>query len=158
MKTLREVDETHCPEVFVKEWGFQTKDIVDISHESPSYEPRGLEKGGVHYHKFPTAAKIPPTDDEVTALIAVIDGVREEQQVRAREDWTNPHFIRVHCHDALNRTGYFIVCSLVERIGYDVLVAFDEFALRRPKGIKHVHFKDHLFLRSCKGIQRAPTP
>lgn len=61
MKTLREVDEKHCPEVFVREWGSQIKDIVDISHESPVYDPRGLERGGTRYHKFPTVSKIPPT-------------------------------------------------------------------------------------------------
>lgn len=61
MKTLREVDEKHCPEVFVREWGNQIKDIVDISHESPVYDPRGLERGGTQYHKFPTVSKIPPT-------------------------------------------------------------------------------------------------
>jgi len=61
MKTLREVDEKHCPEVFVRNWGDQVKDIVDISHESPVYDPRGLEKGGIRYHKFPTVSKIPPT-------------------------------------------------------------------------------------------------
>jgi pimeloyl-ACP methyl ester carboxylesterase len=54
MKTLREVDESHSPEVFVKEWGSQITDIVDISHDNPVYDPRGLEKGGIRYHKFPT--------------------------------------------------------------------------------------------------------
>lgn len=54
MKTLREVDESHCPEVFVKEWGSQVTDIVDISHDNPVYDSRGLEKGGIRYHKFPT--------------------------------------------------------------------------------------------------------
>ncbi|KAH9216967.1 hypothetical protein DL95DRAFT_387167 [Leptodontidium sp. 2 PMI_412] len=158
MKTLREVDETHCPEVFVKDWGSQIKDIVDISHESPVYDPRGLEKGSVHYHKFPTVSKIPPTDDEVTAFIAVIDRLVEEQKIRAeRESWKEDWYIGVHCHYGFNRTGYFIVCYLVERLGYDVQVAIDEFARRRPKGIKHVHFRDRLFLKFCKGLKRAPT-
>ncbi|PBP27509.1 dual specificity phosphatase catalytic domain protein [Diplocarpon rosae] len=158
MKTLREVDETHCPEVFLREWGSQIKDIVDISHENPVYDPRRLEKGGIHYHKFPTVSKIPPTDDEVATFIAVIDRLREEQKVRAvEEDWSEPHFIGIHCHYGFNRTGYFIVCYLVERLGYDVEMAIDEFALRRPKGIKHVHFKDRLFLRFCKGLKRVPT-
>ena len=58
MKTLREVDETHCPEVFAKEWGSQIKDIVDITHESPVYDPRGLEAGQIQYHKFPTVSKV----------------------------------------------------------------------------------------------------
>ncbi|KAL2075690.1 hypothetical protein VTL71DRAFT_633 [Oculimacula yallundae] len=158
MKTLREVDETHCPEVFVKDWGSQIKDIVDISHESPVYDPRGLEKGGIRYHKFPTVSKIPPTDEEVTGFIALIDRLVEEQKVRAeKEGWTDDWFIGVHCHYGFNRTGYFLVCYLVERLGYDVQVAIDEFARKRPKGIKHVHFRDRLFLKFCRGLKRAPT-
>ncbi|KAI9051405.1 hypothetical protein LZ554_004452 [Drepanopeziza brunnea f. sp. 'monogermtubi'] len=158
MKTLREVDETHCPEVFVKDWGSQIKDIVDISHESPVYDPRGLEKGGIYYHKFPTVSKIPPTDEEVAAFITVVDRLREEQTARAeREGWTEDHYIGVHCHYGFNRTGYFLVCYLVERLGYDVQAAIDEFACQRPKGIKHVHFRDRLFLKFCRGLKRAPT-
>jgi len=158
MKTLREVDETHCPEVFVKQWGSQIKDIIDISHEQPVYDPRGLEKGGVRYHKFPTVSKIPPTSDEVKDFIALVDRVREEQKARAREEnWEGEYFVGVHCHYGFNRTGYFIVCYLVERCGFSVQGAVDEFAKRRPKGIKHAHFLDQLFLRYCVGLKRAPT-
>jgi hypothetical protein len=56
-----------------------------------------------------------------------------------------------------NRTGFFIVCYLVERLGYDVQSAIDEFAKQRPNGIKHAHFIDELFVRYCKGLKRAPT-
>lgn len=158
MKTLREVDETHCPEVFVKNWGSQIKDIVDISHESPVYDPRGLEKGGIRYHKFPTVSKIPPTNDEVRIFIALIDGLREEQRARAvEENWGEEFYIGVHCHYGFNRTGYFIVCYLIERCGYSVQGAINEFAKRRPKGIKHAHFLDQLFVRYCVGLRRAPT-
>lgn len=158
MKTLREVDETHCPEVFVRQWGSQVKDIVDISHESPVYDPRGLEKGGVHYHKFPTVSKIPPTGKEVTEFIALIDRLIDEQKVRAeKEGWAEKWYIGVHCHYGFNRTGYFIVCYLVERLGYDVQDAINEFAHQRPKGIKHAHFLDQLFVRFCRGLKRAPT-
>jgi protein-tyrosine phosphatase len=158
MKTLREVDDTHCPEVFVRNWGSQVKDIVDISHESPVYDPRALEKGGVHYHKFPTASKIPPTGDEVTAFIALVDRLIEGQKVRAeKEGWGDEWYVGVHCHYGFNRTGYFVVCYLVERLGYNVQKAIDEFAERRPRGIKHAHFLDQLFVRYCKGLKRAPT-
>jgi pimeloyl-ACP methyl ester carboxylesterase/protein-tyrosine phosphatase len=158
MKTLREVDEVHCPEVFVKTWGNQIKDIVDISHESPVYDPRGLENGGTHYHKFPTVSKIPPTHDEVKEFISLIDRLREEQAVRAKEEkWEGEHYIGVHCHYGFNRTGYFIVCYLIERCGFTVQDAIDEFARRRPKGIKHAHFMDQLFVRYCEGLKRENT-
>ncbi|KAG4030893.1 hypothetical protein MFRU_010g00270 [Monilinia fructicola] len=158
MKTLREVDETHCPEVFVRDWGQQIKDIVDISHESPVYDPRGLEKGGVRYHKFPTVSKIPPTSDEVATFINLIDRLRDEQTARKEKEGVDDEwFVGVHCHYGFNRTGYFIVCYLVERCGYEVQGAIDEFAQRRPKGIKHAHFMDQLFVRYCVGLKRAPT-
>lgn len=158
MKTLREVDETHCPDVFVRQWGSQVKDIVDISHESPVYDPEGLEKGGVHYHKFPTVSKIPPTGEEVNAFIALVDRLVDERKIRAeKEGWKEKCYIGVHCHYGFNRTGYFIVCYLVERLGYDVQDAIEVFAQQRPKGIKHAHFLDQLFVRFCRGLKRAPT-
>ncbi|KAM0178403.1 hypothetical protein ACHAPC_008453 [Botrytis cinerea] len=160
MKTLREVDDSHCPEVFVKDWGEQIKDIVDISHESPVYDPRGLEKGGIRYHKFPTVSKIPPTSDEVVTFINLIDRLRGEQAARKEKEGAEGEgewYVGVHCHYGFNRTGYFIVCYLVERCGYGVQGAIDEFAKRRPKGIKHAHFMDQLFVRYCVGLKRAPT-
>jgi len=165
MKTLREVDESHSPEVFVKEWGSQITDIVDISHDNPVYDPRGLEKGGIRYHKFPTVcspgyprlsqshcmqvSKIPPTESEVAGFIALIDRIREEQKT--------PGFIGVHCHYGFNRTGFFVACYCIEKDNYSVSEAISEFAKKRPKGIKHSHFKDELFVRYCKGLKRAPT-
>lgn len=158
MKTLREVDETHCPEVFVKQWGHQIKDIVDISHDQPVYDPFAVEKGGIRYHKFPTVSKIPPTSNEVKEFIALIDAAREEQKVRAAEEgWAEEHYIGVHCHYGFNRTGYFIVCYLVERCGYSVQAAVEMFGKRRPKGIRHTHFLDQLYVRYCVGLKRAPT-
>jgi protein-tyrosine phosphatase len=158
MKTLREVDDTHCPEVFVKNWGSQIKDIIDISHDSPVYDPRGLEKGGTRYHKLPTVSKIPPTNSEIQEFVALVDRLRQEQSARAIEEkWGPEHYIGIHCHYGFNRTGYFIVCYLVERCGYSVQGALDEFAKKRPKGIKHAHFMDQLFVRYCVGLKRAPT-
>jgi pimeloyl-ACP methyl ester carboxylesterase/protein-tyrosine phosphatase len=158
MKTLRQVDDTHSPERFVKDWGSQIKDIVDISHETPVYDPRDLEKGGIRYHKFPTVSKIPPTNEEVDLFITLIDRLREEQKSRSeKEGWGHERYIGVHCHYGFNRTGYFITCYLVERCGYSVQAAIDAFAQSRPKGIKHAHFLDQLFVRYCVGLKRAPT-
>lgn len=148
MKTLRELDDTHTPSVFVKNWGHVIKDIVDISHDSPVYDPRGLEKAGVRYHKLPTVSKIPPTDAEVDSFIALVDRLREEQKKKAEEEgWDKDHVIGVHCHYGFNRTGYFIVCYIVERCGYCVKDAIEAFAKARPNGIRHSHFLDRLFVR-----------
>jgi pimeloyl-ACP methyl ester carboxylesterase/protein-tyrosine phosphatase len=153
MKTLREVDELHCPRVFVEKWGATIKDVVDISHDQPVYDPRGMERSGIHYHKFPTVSKIPPTETEVDAFIALVDGLRERQENRAKdENWTNDYVVGVHCHYGFNRTGYFIVCYLIERCGFGVKDAIDAFAKARPNGIRHSHFLDRLYVRYCSGL------
>ncbi|KAK8123921.1 hypothetical protein PG999_003839 [Apiospora kogelbergensis] len=147
MKTLREVDEEHSPKVFVPKYGHLIKDIIDISHDNPVYDALGLEKHGIKYHKFATVSKIPPTDAEVTTFINIVDRVREDQQARAKAEGWNEYAIGVHCHYGFNRTGYFIVCYLIERLGMDVNQAIGTFAAARPNGIRHSHFLDRLALR-----------
>lgn len=152
MKTLREADDTHCPAEFVNNWGGIIKDVVDISHDQPVYDPRSMEKGGVRYHKFATVSKIPPTDAEVTHFISLVDKLREQQKERAeKEKWEQvdgqTQVIGVHCHYGFNRTGYFVVCYLVDRCGLEVQEAIDTFATARPNGIRHQHFLDRLFVR-----------
>ncbi|KAK8076694.1 Alpha/Beta hydrolase protein [Apiospora phragmitis] len=147
MKTLREVDEDHSPRVFVPKYGNLIKDIIDISHDNPVYDALGLEKHGIKYHKFATVSKIPPTDDEVATFVGMVDRVREDQKARAEVEGWKEYAIGVHCHYGFNRTGYFIVCYLVDRLGMDVQEAIDTFAEARPNGIRHSHFLDRLFLR-----------
>ncbi|KAK3333614.1 alkaline phosphatase-like protein [Cercophora scortea] len=145
LKTLREVDETHSPKEFVRNWGSTIKDIIDISHDNPVYDPKGLEEGGIRYHKFPTVSKVPPTDTEIEGFIKLVDEIRADQKERAaREKWEDGFAVGVHCHYGFNRTGYFIVCYLVEREGYRVNEAIEHFAKQRPKGIKHEHFRARL--------------
>ncbi|KAK8166552.1 ribosomal protein S21e-domain-containing protein [Phyllosticta citrichinensis] len=143
MKTLREVDPRHCPNVFVKDWQDKIRAVVDISHESPVYDPRGLENGGIAYYKFPTVSKLPPTVDEVRQFIGLIDGLRgENASVPSEADSHNTALIGVHCHYGFNRTGFFIVSYLVERLGWTLPNALQEFAEKRPPGIRHGHFVD----------------
>ncbi|PHH61214.1 hypothetical protein CDD82_2170 [Ophiocordyceps australis] len=150
LKTLREADEVHCPKVFVEKWGSMIKDVIDISKDQPVYDPRGLERSGIHYHKFPTVSKVPPPAHEVESFVRCVDGLREAQQVRAKqENWQGAHeyVIGVHCHYGFNRTGYLIVCYLVERCGFGLQDAIDAFAQARPNGIRHSHFLDRLYVR-----------
>lgn len=150
MKTLREADEVHSPTEFAERWGSVVKDIIDISKDQPVYDPRGLERCGIHYHKFPTVSKIPPQPQEVDAFIRLVDNVRAAQKERAvAEGWSRAeqYVIGVHCHYGFNRTGYFIVCYLVERCGLGVQDAIKIFARARPNGIRHSHFLDRLHVR-----------
>ncbi|KAL8822401.1 MAG: hypothetical protein Q9191_006864 [Dirinaria sp. TL-2023a] len=153
LKTLRQIDSTHRPDIFVREWKDKIKAVVDISHESPVYDPKDLDEGGMEYHKFPTVSKIPPTPEETRDFNKLIDRLRAKLGEVGRED----ALIGVHCHYGFNRTGFFLCCYLIEREGYGVQQAIDEFAAHRPPGIRHEHFLDTLFVRYCVGLKRAPT-
>ncbi|KZF24504.1 hypothetical protein L228DRAFT_245453 [Xylona heveae TC161] len=154
MKTLRAKDEKHCPEVFVDEWDGKVSCVVDISLDTPVYDTAELENGGIHYHKFPTVSKIPPTVNEVKDFILLIDSLKG---LAPDGDGGEKPLIGVHCHYGFNRTGFFIVSYLVERQGFKLQDALDEFKKQRPPGIRHDHFIDTLFMRYCSGLKRHPT-
>ena len=127
MKTMREVDDTHNPTEFVKRFSSRVIPdgvamVVDISHESPVYNPEGLEQGGVEYHKFPTVSKLPPTADEVEHFISLIDQLRRSLKLALDDRGDSaPHVtaaiatgelkppqptIGIHCHYGKQSEGY----------------------------------------------------
>lgn len=146
MKTLREVDEWHSPKAFVKKYAGRIYAAVDISYDSPVYDPKGLEDGGIRYFKCPTVSKYPPEREEVETFVALIDKIREE-----KEEAGHGGVIAVHCHYGFNRTGFLLVSYLVKRLGYNVKGALEVFKTARPNGIKHAHFIDELFVRESNG-------
>lgn len=148
MKTLREVDEEHTPKVLAKKMKGKICAVIDISHDNPVYDPKGLEEGGIPYLKFPTVSKQPPQLEEVKVFIDLVDKMRAEKR---------PGLIAVHCHYGFNRTGFFLVSYLIERLGYRVEDAVDHFQQARPPGIRHSHFIDQLHVRYCRGLKKAPT-
>jgi protein-tyrosine phosphatase len=163
MKTLRGVDEKHSPLQFVEEWKKKIHAVVDISHESPVYDPAELDRGGIQYNKLPMVSKIPPTPDEVCDFISLADRLQDDisalmdsENAETMSKRTRP-VVGVHCHYGFNRTGFFIVSYLIEKKGYSVQDAIDEFEDRRSPGIRHEHFIDALFVRYCIGLKRAPT-
>lgn len=156
MKTMREVDDVHCPKEFVKHFSHSVLSdgvgiVIDISHESPVYHPKGLEDAGVEYHKFPTVSKEKPKAEEVERFNAIVDKIRESHGN------IPPATIGVHCHYGFNRTGFFIVCYLVERMGYRLQDALEEFAQKREPGIRHSHFENELFVRYAVKMERRGT-
>ncbi|KAJ5678879.1 hypothetical protein N7462_007123 [Penicillium macrosclerotiorum] len=160
LKMLREVDEEHNPSLFSEKYRDRIYAVIDISHESPVYNPATMKKGGIHYCKQPTVSKIPPTPDETRDFIALVDRLQKEidDKMEKRDDATLPRpLVGVHCHYGYNRTGFLIVCYLIERLGFGVQDAIDEFNRCRPPGIRHGHFIDTLFVRYCVGLKRAPT-
>ncbi|OQE46786.1 hypothetical protein PENCOP_c001G06198 [Penicillium coprophilum] len=162
MKMLREVDEEHNPTAFSAKYRGRIYAVIDISHESPVYNPAEMEKGGIRYYKHPTVSKIPPTPDEARDFIALVNRLQkqidEEIEQRTDEEKSLPRpVVGVHCHYGYNRTGFLICCYLIEHLGFGVQDAIDEFNQCRPPGIRHGHFIDTLFVRYCVGLQRAPT-
>ncbi|KAF2274355.1 uncharacterized protein EI97DRAFT_402347 [Westerdykella ornata] len=147
MKTLREVDERHCPKQFVKEYSGQIRAVVDISHDQPVYDPKGLEEGGIRYYKFPTVSKLPPSAEEATDFIALIERIEAEKAAEGQQG-----LIGIHCHYGFNRTGFFLVCYMVEKLGMGVEEAIAEFKRARPPGIRHAHFVDTLHVRYHLGL------
>ncbi|QDS70344.1 hypothetical protein FKW77_008847 [Venturia effusa] len=156
LKTLREVDPTHTPRVFARDWSptkGNGKDglgsiavVIDITHDSPVYDPEGLRSGGISYIKWPTVSKFPPTAEKVKDFIDLVDSVRSDvlsasQSAESGAD----RLIAVHCHYGFNRTGFFIVAYMVERLGWSVKDAIAEFADAKKPGIKHKHFIDELY-------------
>ncbi|KAF1809394.1 hypothetical protein P152DRAFT_476523 [Eremomyces bilateralis CBS 781.70] len=160
MKVLREVDETHTPDTFAGTYGRsggQTGGVVvavvDISHETPPYQPRGLEGRGIKYHKFPTVSKLQPSREEANGFFAVIDGIIQE--IAASDSDSETSLIAVHCHYGFNRTGFFLVSYMVERLGWTLGDAIEVFARMRAPGIRHQHFLDTLWVRYGLGETRA---
>jgi protein-tyrosine phosphatase len=101
---------------------------------SAAYDPTSFQNTPISYRKFPTTAKIPPTEEEVVGFIAI---VKECIAISLAEGIEDAH-ICVHCHYGFNRTGFVICCWLIEEEGYSVKEALEAFKDARPNGIRHV--------------------
>ncbi|KAI9698269.1 MAG: hypothetical protein M1820_007539 [Bogoriella megaspora] len=150
MKTMREIDRVHTPAVFAKDWKGKIGAVIDLSKDKPVYDPQGLREGSIEYYKIPTTSKQPPTDEEVKAFIELVDSISMEVN-------NSEALIAVHCHYGFNRTGYFMICYFIERRGWRLQDAVEEFAQKRPGGINHQHFIDALSVRYAIGLKKAPT-
>ncbi len=132
-------------------------DIIDISHDPPVYD-RSSSETPASATTSPHRLQGGPDRRRRGRLVDLVDRVRADQKRRreaeapaAADGVAHPapaYFVGVHCHYGFNRTGYFIVCYLVERCGFSLQAAVDEFAAKRtPKGIRHPHFLGALALR-----------
>lgn len=140
MKTLREHDKEHNPVILEEQYPDIT-DVIDISRETPPYEPSSFKR--IIYHKFPTVSKLPPTKDEVKKYSELVDSILAERKSQGIE---NP-VVATHCHYGFNRTGFFLCSYMIQRLGVSTKDAIAAFAEARPPGIKHPHFIDELYVR-----------
>ncbi|KAH3662494.1 hypothetical protein OGAPHI_005746 [Ogataea philodendri] len=136
MKTLRQTDSVHNPSVF-EESHPEIAAIIDIGSDTPAYDPAAFKR--IEYVKFKTESKVTPDNVTIVRFIGKADKL--VQKLAAGQ------FIAVHCHYGQNRTGFFICCYLVEKLGWSVKEALDAFEKAKPPGIRHEHFKNALYLR-----------
>lgn len=140
MKTLRQSDPEHNPQKFERDHP-EIYAVVDIGSDTPSYDPEEFQR--IKYVKFKTESKVIP--DNVT-IVQFIDIVEKLMLEREADD----QYVVVHCHYGQNRTGFLICCYLIEKLGWSTTDAINAFAQAKPPGIKHVHFRNALYLRYRK--------
>ncbi|WPK23673.1 hypothetical protein PUMCH_000915 [Australozyma saopauloensis] len=151
LKTLREEDPEHSPQIIEKKFyggseamvdGHLVKGsliaIVDISADIPPYLAKSFEH--IQYYKCATVSKVVPDGCAIRRFIQLIDDILSSTEEKKP-------LVAVHCHYGFNRTGFLICCYLVERLGWTVAEAVDGFKAAKAPGIKHQHFIDALFVR-----------
>ncbi|GAA5804059.1 hypothetical protein HPULCUR_009545 [Helicostylum pulchrum] len=137
MKVMRQTDTNHCPSALMAKFP-EIRFIIDISNDTPPYRSSDFEHSRIEYIKFKTVSKIPPTKEEVAKFNQIAYGCWQK----------NPEAqIAVHCHYGFNRTGFFICCYMIEKLGVSVPDALAYFKQARAPGIRHAHFIDELYLR-----------
>ncbi|ORZ32693.1 Alpha/Beta hydrolase protein, partial [Catenaria anguillulae PL171] len=142
MKVLRETDTAHSPTLLALAYP-NVKLVVDFTSDRPPYDPRSLQALGIQYRKVKTTSKVPPSRDEVDEFLLVL---RDFWNACPEDDRAKVEVV-CHCHYGFNRTGFMLACWLVQEQGVPVGEAIERVASAREPGIKHVHFKDELFLR-----------
>lgn len=126
MKVMRQTDPGHCPSAFLAKYpeiGF----IIDISNDTPPYRASDFEHSRIEYVKLRTVSKIPPERRDVDTFITTAAACWEKKPDAQ---------IAVHCHYGFNRTGFFICCYMIERLGVSVPDAIRYFAEARAPGIR----------------------
>ncbi|TPX58981.1 hypothetical protein PhCBS80983_g02764 [Powellomyces hirtus] len=147
MKTMKQDDPSHTPQIFAKRHP-EIGVVLDISHDAPPYAIEDFVGTSCTYQKLATTSKIPPTREEVARFSEAVMAFWKEHP--------DSH-IGVHCHYGFNRTGFMICSYLIERNGCNVRQAIDYFAEARPPGIRHIHFKDELYIRYAAPGMRSPN-
>lgn len=150
MKTLRQEDSIHSPEILETSfYGGEQKykdikgklvAIIDISADSPPYDPKSFKH--IKYYKYSTVSKVVPDQIAIRGFIHLIDKI-----LKGNEGDGEGRLIAVHCHYGFNRTGFLLCCYLIERLGWSVKDAVEAFRAAKPPGIKHQHFVDSLFVK-----------
>src|SRR5579862_401723 len=91
------------------------KTVIDLrppSEHSCTAESRAVEAAGMHYVNVPMSGIHAPSDDQVSKVLALLEGAAD------------PVF--VHCRRGADRTGTVVACYRVTHDGWNNQRAFDE--------------------------------
>jgi len=121
--------------------------IIDLTKSYCYYNERNVADLSCHYKKIECDGfERPPTLEQVNQFIIVC------KQFFAM----NPgEAIGVHCTHGFNRTGFMIICYLVEVEDWSLNAAHSAFCKARPPGIYKKHYLEELNARYIKQHEMA---
>lgn len=137
--SVKPEDELWRPKQFLEQQralGLNVGLVVDLTNTFKYYDGVAeFADSGVEYAKLRIEGfNAPPRAHDVVRFFEIVDGFLAQKPEAT---------IAVHCTHGLNRTGYLIVCYLVQRLQMTVTDALAAFATARPPGlIKHMYVED----------------
>ena len=120
--------------------------IIDLTATDRYYSPDDVPFG-VRYLKLKLAGRKTPSEEELRLVLG------EFSAAAARN-----HVAIIHCTHGLNRTGYIVVCALVELYSYSVSDAVDLFCSLRPPGLFREEYAEALRERYTAPVRLPPPP
>ncbi|XP_003247784.2 mRNA-capping enzyme-like isoform X2 [Acyrthosiphon pisum] len=119
---------------------------IDLTNTERYYSRFEVEDMGCAYVKLPcVGGGYFPTRDDIELFLNICYNFLANNCLQ---------FIGVHCTHGFNRTGFLIVCYLVEVLDFDVASAIHHFAAARPPGIYRQNYIDELYRQYSN---KAPT-
>lgn len=123
---------------------------VDLTNTKRFYDRREVESRDCRYTKLQCRGHgETPSPEQTQSFIEIVDQFITENPMQA---------IGVHCTHGFNRTGFLIVCYMVERMDCSVEAALAAFAHARPPGIYKADYIKELFRRYDDEDDAPPPP
>ncbi|KMZ09711.1 mRNA-capping enzyme [Drosophila simulans] len=112
---------------------------VDLTNTKRFYDRSAVEELGAKYIKLQCRGHgDAPSLEQTHSFIEIVDNFINERPFDV---------IAVHCTHGFNRTGFLIVCYMVERLDCSVSAALAIFAGARPPGIYKQDYVNELYKR-----------
>lgn len=123
---------------------------VDLTNTKRFYDRKEVESRDCRYTKLQCRGHgETPSPEQTQSFIEIVDQFITENPMQA---------IGVHCTHGFNRTGFLIVCYMVERMDCSVEAALAAFAHARPPGIYKADYIKELFRRYDDEDDAPPPP